>query len=269
MNIDQFSTQIMESISHGDTITAIRLFDSHVNPNSLVYEEIILLESNLNKCSKEYRIGTLSRESRDLEVRKINAALLEILNNLKPRDFRLYRNEKLVKEELSDPRFELIDNIIKENKRLKLKISNLEAEIEHLKVTDPRLALVNYVEFYYSPLFSYFNGLGKTMKMFVTKIEEDLNRIDPGFCKNQIDKLDKNLPSLTRLTELLAQITGQYNLKAPTAESQKRRFLEFKAIDEFCVHQLTIDGSTIERVIDRLEDIYEDITNRGVYIEPD
>lgn len=63
------------------------VFDLEVNPDSELYDEYIQQKSRYSETIREERIGTISREAKDLAYNRVRAGLLEICGMMEAADF--------------------------------------------------------------------------------------------------------------------------------------------------------------------------------------
>lgn len=78
-NSETLQSEISDLIAKGKTQKAIEFFLEKSGKNSDSYEEGIILLNRLNRVQTESRLDIISAENRNLELNKINSALLKLI----------------------------------------------------------------------------------------------------------------------------------------------------------------------------------------------
>ena len=92
------------------------------------------------------------------------------------------------------------------------------------------------------------------MESLMMKIENEINSIDPGFAINQIEKIESNLDTLSRISQniniLKEKLPMEEGLREIELDSMRRKFL---GILQYCESELILNEDSITRIANDLE----------------
>lgn len=256
MNKSEIQKEVREFIGSNNIDSAMMVLNDSLNPQSLLFEQLIIIKSRYSDYRTEFRKGTISRENGELQINKVRSALLEITKSISKEDLIIPtftgQKEKITDEELK--RYdEIFLNYQRRNQTLNIEVQKLNEEIEKLKLSDPRLRLKNTIEMNFRA-FKRFAGIGSGMEGIMMKIDEDINSIDPGFAITQIEKLENNLDTLSRIAQniniLKEKLLKDEGFRELEWESITKKFF---GIMQFCENEMILNEDSIVRTANELE----------------
>ncbi len=258
MKITEFKIEIKRLISKNEIDTALKMLDNNLNPNSFLYDELIIFQGKFSEVSKEARKGIISRENRELEVSIIRSGLLDLLNSVEENDLTSFHNEVISGSKLPEMSKEyniMLESYVKENKRLQVNIDELRKELEFLKASNPIIKLKNTVQMYNS-LLGRFYGIINPLNSILNGIKEDEKNIDIGFALSQIDNICRNIESLSAIVRILEVLKGIFNESKKNVGEKKNRAKEiYLSLASYCLYYLILDEKSIEKTLAKLQEV--------------
>jgi len=130
MPLGDIQKTVRRFIGDGDLEKALDHLSFHLSESSNFCNEVILLRSTYNAVERELRVGTIPHEDYRTQIAQLKRSILELAQKVQPDDLQS-RSERAYLQELE-----------KENRKLKRELRRLEAVMHDTKSMQPELDTV-------------------------------------------------------------------------------------------------------------------------------
>ena len=279
MNKEEILAELRKLVSHNEIETAFKFLDNSLNPQSILFDQLIIQQSKYSKYKKEARNQTISYENSEITFSRICNSLLELAKGIKDTDLTVERkiisNHK-INPEILDEYDNVINTYVRENKKLQFEVERLTEEVASLKANDSRLRLKNTIKLF-GAVFSPFNAIVKSLNQIGSDIKLDIHNVDPKFAANLADEIDAHISDLSSIARDLSILEKKISIleKEKFASRKGFYFLGFKrmlpknvkslerariaakfgGLLNFCKNELVLNKAIIKQVKEELNQI--------------